>query len=47
MGCTGSKSVIEVHHGLTFLDLIIIQIENFNDKCRCKALLRLMHSVNI
>ncbi|KAF4362943.1 hypothetical protein G4B88_030221 [Cannabis sativa] len=27
MGCTGPKSVIEVRDGLTFLDLIVIQIE--------------------
>ncbi|KAK6127489.1 hypothetical protein DH2020_038764 [Rehmannia glutinosa] len=27
MGCTGPKSVIEVRNGLTFLDLIVIQIE--------------------
>ncbi|RHN68071.1 putative UTP--glucose-1-phosphate uridylyltransferase [Medicago truncatula] len=27
MGCTGPKSVIEVREGLTFLDLIVIQIE--------------------
>ncbi|TQD88464.1 hypothetical protein C1H46_025988 [Malus baccata] len=28
MGCTGPKSVIEVRNGLTFLDLIVIQIES-------------------
>ncbi|KAJ8444172.1 hypothetical protein Cgig2_030992 [Carnegiea gigantea] len=27
MGCTGPKSVIEVRNGLTFLDLIVMQIE--------------------
>ncbi|KAF2547150.1 hypothetical protein F2Q70_00024076 [Brassica cretica] len=37
MGCTGPKSVIEIRDGLTFLDLIVIQIEhliqNKNEYC--------------
>ncbi|KAE9450140.1 hypothetical protein C3L33_17953, partial [Rhododendron williamsianum] len=35
MGCTGPKSVIEVRNGLTFLDLIVIQIEVFNNLLIC------------
>ncbi|KAJ4908236.1 UTP--glucose-1-phosphate uridylyltransferase 1 [Raphanus sativus] len=46
MGCTGPKSVIEVRDGLTFLDLIVIQIENLNNKYGCKVPLVLMNSFN-
>ncbi|KAJ8753371.1 hypothetical protein K2173_019770 [Erythroxylum novogranatense] len=46
MGCTGPKSVIEVRNGLTFLDLIVIQIENLNSKYGCKVPLLLMNSFN-
>ena len=46
MGCTGPKSVIEVRNGLTFLDLIVIQIENLNNKYGCKVPLLLMNSFN-
>ncbi|CAM8924691.1 unnamed protein product [Rhodiola kirilowii] len=46
MGCTGPKSVIEVRNGLTFLDLIVIQIENLNKKYGCNVPLLLMNSFN-
>ncbi|KAL3735711.1 hypothetical protein ACJRO7_024785 [Eucalyptus globulus] len=46
MGCTGPKSVIEVRNGLTFLDLIVIQIENLNTKYGCNVPLLLMNSFN-
>ncbi|KAK9194277.1 hypothetical protein WN944_004981 [Citrus x changshan-huyou] len=46
MGCTGPKSVIEVRNGLTFLDLIVIQIENLNAKYGCNVPLLLMNSFN-
>ncbi|KAA3474535.1 UTP--glucose-1-phosphate uridylyltransferase [Gossypium australe] len=54
MGCTGPKSVIEVRNGLTFLDLIVIQIEikltfflsNLNSKYGCNVPLVLMNSFN-
>lgn len=46
MGCTGPKSVIEVRNGLTFLDLIVKQIESLNIKYGCKVPLLLMNSFN-
>lgn len=46
MGCTGPKSVIEVRNGLTFLDLIVIQIESLNGKYGCNVPLLLMNSFN-
>nr|QYS25837.1 UDP-glucose pyrophosphorylase [Anoectochilus roxburghii] len=46
MGCTGPKSVIEVRNGLTFLDLIVIQIEALNKKFGCNVPLLLMNSFN-
>ncbi|XVE77472.1 hypothetical protein DITRI_Ditri13aG0065400 [Diplodiscus trichospermus] len=46
MGCTGPKSVIEVRNGLTFLDLIVIQIEHLNSKYGCSVPLVLMNSFN-
>ncbi|PKI54432.1 hypothetical protein CRG98_025219 [Punica granatum] len=46
MGCTGPKSVIEVRNGLTFLDLIVIQIENLNNTYKCNVPLLLMNSFN-
>lgn len=46
MGCTGPKSVIEVRNGLTFLDLIVIQIETLNNKYGCNVPLLLMNSFN-
>ncbi|RWR92910.1 UTP--glucose-1-phosphate uridylyltransferase [Cinnamomum micranthum f. kanehirae] len=46
MGCTGPKSVIEVRNGLTFLDLIVIQIESLNAKYGCSVPLLLMNSFN-
>ncbi|KAL5983209.1 hypothetical protein ACLOJK_017293 [Asimina triloba] len=33
MGCTGPKSVIEVRNGLTFLDLIVMQIQILGKYC--------------
>ncbi|XP_047335236.1 UTP--glucose-1-phosphate uridylyltransferase [Impatiens glandulifera] len=46
MGCTGPKSVIEVRNGLTFLDLIVKQIESLNTKYGCNVPLVLMNSFN-
>ncbi|KAL1833524.1 hypothetical protein DCAR_0103617 [Daucus carota subsp. sativus] len=46
MGCTGPKSVIEVRNGLTFLDLIVTQIETLNSKYGCNVPLLLMNSFN-
>ncbi|EPS67363.1 hypothetical protein M569_07412, partial [Genlisea aurea] len=46
MGCTGPKSVIEVRNGLTFLDLIVLQIESLNDKYGSNVPLLLMNSFN-
>ncbi|KAK2973164.1 hypothetical protein RJ640_009587 [Escallonia rubra] len=46
MGCTGPKSVIEVCNGLTFLDLIVIQIESLNSKYGCNVPLLLLNSFN-
>ncbi|XP_044507021.1 UTP--glucose-1-phosphate uridylyltransferase 1-like [Mangifera indica] len=46
MGCTGPKSVIEVRNGLTFLDLIVIQIEHLKTKYGCNVPLLLMNSFN-
>ncbi|KAK4278075.1 hypothetical protein QN277_015970 [Acacia crassicarpa] len=46
MGCTGPKSVIEVRDGLTFLDLIVKQIENLNSKYGSNVPLLLMNSFN-
>ncbi|KMZ76338.1 UTP--glucose-1-phosphate uridylyltransferase [Zostera marina] len=46
MGCTGPKSVIEVRNGLTFLDLIVKQIESLNSKYDCNVPLLLMNSFN-
>lgn len=46
MGCTGPKSVIEVRNGLTFLDLIVQQIETLNTRYGCNVPLVLMNSFN-
>ncbi|XP_010247457.1 PREDICTED: UTP--glucose-1-phosphate uridylyltransferase-like [Nelumbo nucifera] len=46
MGCTGPKSVIEVRNGMTFLDLIVKQIESLNSKYGCSVPLLLMNSFN-
>ncbi|KAK9118017.1 hypothetical protein Scep_016110 [Stephania cephalantha] len=40
------RSVIEVRNGLTFLDLIVIQIETLNSKYGCNVPLVLMNSFN-
>ncbi|PNT40045.2 hypothetical protein POPTR_004G074750v4 [Populus trichocarpa] len=40
------RSGIEVRNGLTFLDLIVIQIENLNNKYGCSVPLFLMNSFN-
>ncbi|KAK2655664.1 hypothetical protein Ddye_008716 [Dipteronia dyeriana] len=42
MGFGCPKSAIEIHYGLTFLDLIINQIESLNSKYGCKVPLILM-----
>ncbi|KAG8373526.1 hypothetical protein BUALT_Bualt11G0033400 [Buddleja alternifolia] len=44
--CTKYRSVIEVRNGLTFLDLIVIQIETLNAKYGCSVPLLLMNSFN-
>ncbi|KAK1402849.1 hypothetical protein POM88_002454 [Heracleum sosnowskyi] len=44
IGRTGS--VIEVRNGLTFLDLIVVQIETLNAKYGCNVPLLLMNSFN-
>ncbi|OWM84959.1 hypothetical protein CDL15_Pgr027746 [Punica granatum] len=41
-----TESVIEVRNGLTFLDLIVQQIENLNSKYGCSVPLLLMNSFN-
>ncbi|KAJ7543436.1 hypothetical protein O6H91_09G038300 [Diphasiastrum complanatum] len=46
MGCTGPKSVIEVRNGLTFLDLIVQQIEVLNKTYGSDVPLVLMNSFN-
>lgn len=46
MGCTGPKSVIEVHSGETFLDLTVQQIKGMNEKCGTSIPLVLMNSFN-
>ncbi|KAG6544936.1 hypothetical protein Mapa_013628 [Marchantia paleacea] len=46
MGCTGPKSVIEVRDGLTFLDLIVKQIEHLNSTYGSEVPLVLMNSFN-
>eukprot|EP01116_Phalansterium_solitarium_P008340 TRINITY_DN2209_c0_g1_i1.p1 TRINITY_DN2209_c0_g1~~TRINITY_DN2209_c0_g1_i1.p1 ORF type:complete len:529 (+),score=90.23 TRINITY_DN2209_c0_g1_i1:163-1587(+) len=46
MGCKGPKSVIEVHSGLTFLDLAVQQIEILNTELGADVPLILMNSFN-
>ena len=46
MGCTGPKSVIEVHSGYTFLDLTVRQIEKLNATYNTNVPLVLMNSFN-
>jgi len=46
MGCTGPKSVIEVHSDMTFLDLTVQQIEHLNEAHNAKVPLILMNSFN-
>jgi len=46
MGCKGPKSVIEVHSGLTFLDLAVQQVEVLNTKLAADVPLILMNSFN-
>jgi len=46
MGCTGPKSVIEVHSDMTFLDLTVKQIEDLNETYNTKVPLILMNSFN-
>ncbi|GBG69654.1 hypothetical protein CBR_g4484 [Chara braunii] len=46
MGCTGPKSVIVVRNDLTFLDLIVKQIEVLNSKYGADVPLILMNSFN-
>lgn len=46
MGCTGPKSVIEVHSELSFLDLTVGQIEDLNNRYKVDVPLVLMNSFN-
>eukprot|EP01117_Protostelium_nocturnum_P020387 TRINITY_DN9142_c0_g1_i1.p1 TRINITY_DN9142_c0_g1~~TRINITY_DN9142_c0_g1_i1.p1 ORF type:complete len:503 (-),score=164.06 TRINITY_DN9142_c0_g1_i1:239-1747(-) len=46
MGCTGPKSVIEVHSELSFLDLTVGQIEDLNNRFQVDVPLVLMNSFN-
>lgn len=46
MGCTGPKSVIEVHSELSFLDLTVSQIEYLNNQHDANVPLILMNSFN-
>lgn len=46
MGCTGPKSVIEVTSDLTFLDLIVKQIQTLNKTYNANVPLILMNSFN-
>lgn len=46
MGCTGPKSVIEVHSEQTFLDLTVQQIEFLNEELEVDIPLLLMNSFN-
>lgn len=46
MGCTGPKSVIEVHSGFSFLDLTVRQIEKLNATYNTNVPLVLMNSFN-
>jgi len=46
MGCTGPKSVIEVHSELSFLDLTVAQIEDLNNRYNTDVPLILMNSFN-
>jgi len=46
MGCTGPKSVIEVHSELSFLDLTVHQIEDLNTRYKADVPLILMNSFN-
>eukprot|EP01114_Cavostelium_apophysatum_P000818 TRINITY_DN1071_c0_g1_i1.p1 TRINITY_DN1071_c0_g1~~TRINITY_DN1071_c0_g1_i1.p1 ORF type:complete len:508 (-),score=134.08 TRINITY_DN1071_c0_g1_i1:76-1599(-) len=46
MGCTGPKSVIEVHSELSFLDLTVAQIEHLNHTYNANVPLILMNSFN-
>jgi len=46
MGCTGPKSVIEVHSGFTFLDMAVQQIQDLNRSLNTTVPLVLMNSFN-
>eukprot|EP01129_Flabellula_baltica_P006771 TRINITY_DN2575_c0_g1_i1.p1 TRINITY_DN2575_c0_g1~~TRINITY_DN2575_c0_g1_i1.p1 ORF type:complete len:499 (-),score=114.06 TRINITY_DN2575_c0_g1_i1:80-1576(-) len=46
MGCIGPKSAIEVKNNQNFLDLIIKQIKNLNEKYKVSVPLLLMNSFN-
>lgn len=46
MGCTGPKSLIEVHSGYTFLDLTVTQIQQLNETYEADVPLVLMNSFN-
>lgn len=46
MGCLGPKSAIEVRDGKSFLDLIVLQIQNLNEAYQVNVPLLLMNSFN-
>jgi len=46
MGCSGPKSVIEVHSDLSFLDLTVHQIQHLNEAYKSDVPLILMNSFN-
>ncbi|KAJ7961808.1 UTP--glucose-1-phosphate uridylyltransferase [Quillaja saponaria] len=45
IGLTGPRSAVDICKGLTFLDLIVSQIESLNSKYGCKVPLFLLNSV--
>jgi UTP--glucose-1-phosphate uridylyltransferase len=46
MGCSGPKSVIEVHSEMSFLDLTVHQLEHLNETYNSNVPLILMNSFN-
>eukprot|EP00127_Corallochytrium_limacisporum_P001835 Clim_evm1s87 gene=Clim_evmTU1s87 len=46
MGCVGPKSIIEVRDGMTFLDLVVRQIQHLNETYDVSVPLVLMNSFN-
>mgnify|MGYP003962069251 CR=1 FL=1 len=46
MGCTGPKSIIDVRSGKNFLDIVVQQLQNLNNKYKVDIPLILMNSFN-